>query len=67
MMRTGDQVFQRLCHEAAKHCGSDVAAIERYVAERLVAMDEASRLQIEAEIKRVLIFQGPPAPGRPPN
>ncbi len=66
-MDYGNDAFQRLCHEAVRSCGSDMAAIERYVAERLQSMDMASRLRIEAEIRDVLIFQGPLPPGSPQN
>ena len=61
-MADRDHVFQALVHEAVTACGSDVAAIERYVAERLGAMNEDQRQQVMRDIQRVLGFREPPGP-----
>lgn len=63
-MNERDHLFQRLCHEAVLACGSDVAAVERYVAARLQTLDPPERARIKRDIAQVLGFRAP-SPGRP--
>ncbi len=57
-----DDSFQRLCHEAVLACGADIAAVRRYVHERVAAMDEAARETIERDLERVLAYRAPCRP-----
>ena len=59
-----DDSFQALCHEAVLACGADIAAIRRYVATRLGAMDDAGRRLVARDIARVLAFTAPDRPTR---
>lgn len=61
-MAEPNHFFQKLCHEAVLACGGDMAAVERYVFERIAAMDETSRATIKRDLERVLAFR--PAPSR---
>ncbi len=56
-MADRDHVFQKLCHEAVLACGADMAAIERYVFERIALMDEPGRQRAKRDLDRVLAFR----------
>jgi len=57
-----DHLFQRVVQEAVIACGADMAAIERYIADRLGAMSDDDRRRISRDIQRVLGFRDPPGP-----
>ena len=61
-MRDADHLFQRLCLEAARACGDDMTAIERYVFDRIETMDPVDRERIKRDLERVLAFRAPTRP-----
>jgi hypothetical protein len=56
-----DHSFQKLCHEAVLACGSDMAAIERYVLKRIGAMDGIDRDRVRRDLDLVLAYRSPEA------
>lgn len=64
-MADRDHVFQNLCLEAAIACGPDFDAVERFISDRIAAMDEADRRVIERDLERVLAFRAPHRTDRP--
>lgn len=58
-MRNLDPTFQKLCHEAAIACGDDIAAVERYVREKIAGLPADERARIRRDIDRVLSFVPP--------
>ncbi len=66
-MARSDHLFQRLCLEAAATCGSDIAAVERYVNERIAAFDAEARSSLRRDVERVLRFRAPDVRTLPPH
>ncbi|MEA2839537.1 MAG: hypothetical protein QOF41_867 [Methylobacteriaceae bacterium] len=61
-MRDRPLTLHELCLEAVRERGTSIEAIESYIHERIAAMSNAEKLQLKAEIARVLAFR-PAAPG----
>ena len=54
-----DHVFQRLCLEAVVACNGDIAAVERYVRDRVAALDDGQRDAVTRDLDRIFAFHAP--------
>ena len=66
-MFENDDPFQKLCLQAAIACGDDVAAIERFVAERIADLGAATQATIKRDVERLLAFRPPSHPTAKPH
>lgn len=51
--------LQLFCAEAAEMFGNDWQAVNKHIAEKLVALAESDRAELVNEINRILAFQAP--------